>query len=124
MARAPRSLWAVLAAVTIAAAIAFGWRWNNDPDHGWERLLDGDTRGHQAYLRSLFIDHDLGRADTNSVFVHTTPDGTLLKYFPGTALCSAPAFLLAHGLAVLGADEPNGRSAIYAHCLSLNGLIF
>ncbi len=82
------------------------WLWTGDSGHDWEGIVRSDVRGYYGYLLAVFIRGDLGHEPPEPTYVQHTPDGTLNKYFAGTAVMMAPWFAAGHAAALL---SPNAR---------------
>ena len=129
-----RSKWHVLACVLICTLAASNIRW---PERHINDLLQADARGYYAYLPSVFlfrtlsVDSVFGHearhlSDLQHVYDyrHVAPQGTVNKYFAGTAVCEAPFFLVAHGIATSDADDSKGYGRPYMLAISVAGLSF
>ncbi len=90
--------------VAVTALITVRGLWQAYDGTGWQHTIRSDARGYYAYLTAIFIDHDLGHEEFAWEYVNETPDGTLNKYFCGTAVMMAPWFGLGHLLCA----APNG----------------
>lgn len=91
----------------------------------YQRTITGDAQAYYAYLPALFIYQDLGYSFIDDVnakyyppehqkdFVKPAGDGVVNKTFPGVAILYLPFFLIAHFLASIFSDSPDGFSTIY-----------
>lgn len=97
--------------------------------------LSPDSVAVYAWLRSIVFDRDLvffnewsGMklvVDGVTMFKEITPVGALANHWwVGTSMLSAPAYLVAHGLAAIGPSTPNGMSGIYAFVLAWTTVAF
>jgi hypothetical protein len=95
------------------------WSWNQGP-----AIIRSDALGYYAYLRAVFINHDLGHEKPNETYLHATPDGTLNKYFAGEAVMLTPFFLVAHEWAIVAGEATDGLSTPYVCAVGLAGLVY
>ena len=121
----PRISTLTIAALMLALSVLqVRWAWIGDTDHAWDRLIRSDVRGYYGYLLAVFIRGDLGHEPPDPTYVHHTPDGTLNKYFAGTAVMMAPWFAAGHAVALWSADAPkDGRSGWEHMAIGLGGLV-
>ena len=118
--KSPTSSTISIAVVMIFfAVITWRWSWNEGPS-----IIRSDVEGYYGYLRAIFINQDLGHEKPNWVFLHQTPEGTLNKYFAGEAVMLLPFFLVAHAVAHLTGEIPNGLSPPYGHAIGLAALCY
>jgi len=88
--RRPRnSTLAIAALMLVLTVLQVRWAWIGDSGHAWDRMVRSDVRGYYGYLLAVFIRGDLGHEPADPTYVHHTPDGTLNKYFAGTAVMMA-----------------------------------
>jgi hypothetical protein len=129
-----RGKWHVLACVLICTLAASNIRW---PHRHINDLLQADARGYYAYLpgmvffNTLSVDSVFGHeaqhlSELQHVYDyrHVAPKGTVNKYFAGTAVCEAPFFLVAYGIATATADHSMGYGRPYMLAISVAGLSF
>lgn len=121
----PRISTLTIAALMLALSVLqVRWAWIGDTGHAWDRLIRSDVRGYYGYLLAVFIRGDLGHEPPDPTYVHHTPDGTLNKYFAGTAVMMAPWFAAGHAVALWSADAPkDGRSGWEHMAIGLGGLV-
>ena len=82
-------------------------------------------RGYYSYLTAAFLRNDLGNEPFAYEYVQRTPNGTLNKYFCGTAIAMAPWFAVGHGLALLDDTAPrDGYSAYEMKAISIGGWVY
>ncbi len=91
----------------------------------WNKILKDDGTGYYAYLPAVFIYHDLSFGFFDSVAVSKSPpnlsydyrvklkNGTIDKYFCGTALAQLPFFTAAHLITLASGYPTDGYSAFY-----------
>jgi hypothetical protein len=89
-----------------------------------EPVIRSDAKGYHAYLRALFINHDLGQEPPDGEYLHGTPTGTLNKYFAGVAVLMLPFFGAAHAYALLSGGTADGLSEPYGLAIALAGLCY
>ena len=123
--RRPRISTLTIAALMLALSVLqVRWAWIGESGHEWERLVRSDVRGYYGYLLAVFVRGDLGHEPPDPTYVHHTPDGTLNKYFAGTAVMMAPWFAAGHAVALLSPDAPkDGRSGWEYRAIGLGGLV-
>ncbi len=104
-------------------------------DERWNRIVNTDGNGYYAYLPALFIYQDLNfsffdrfnkHVDNNEPkqdFRVKTANGTINKYYVGTAIAQAPFFMLGHLANLLTANPLDGYSVYYMIFLQI-GTIF
>lgn len=109
-------------AVVMALFITLAWRW---PWSGGTVMIRSDVKGYWAYLRCLFITHDLGYEAYDFEYVNLTPEGrSLNKYFAGESLMLLPFFLGAHGYAALSGEKTDGLSQPYQRSIGIAALVY
>ncbi|HMQ75133.1 MAG TPA: hypothetical protein PKE21_01770 [Flavobacteriales bacterium] len=122
--RPRNSSLAIAALMLVLSVLQVRWAWIGDSGHEWERMVRSDVRGYYGYLLAVFIRGDLGHEPADPTYVHHTPDGTLNKYFAGTAVMMAPWFAAGHAVALLSPDAPkDGRSGWEYMAIGLGGLV-
>jgi len=99
-------------------------------------FIDGDGRGHYAYLTSLLIYHSV---DFDDVFrfekqnrppdfmghyYHEIDDTLINKYTAGTALLQLPFFLLGFLLSFIFGFPQDGYNVIFQYCVALSTLFW
>ncbi|MBK9289421.1 MAG: hypothetical protein IPN38_17525 [Flavobacteriales bacterium] len=117
--------------VLFTAVLSIGGSWQGGDGQGWKGTIRSDAKGYYGYLQAIFLRHDLGHEPFQWEYVKRTPNGTLNKYFAGTAVTMAPWFAVGHALALTDPDAPrNGLSEyemkalfIGAWCYLLLGLL-
>ena len=115
--------------------IAMTWIATNNKWHGdhWKKIVQVDGHGYYAYLPAIFIHDDLNfsfydqvvkdRYDGNSYwFLIGAHDNVINKYYAGTAICMAPAFLVAHN--VFSSDQSDGYSKDHLRSVIVSALLF
>ena len=102
----------------------------------WKEIIAFDGKGYYAYLPAVFIYHDLQLSFLDSIEEKysgpntqyeirvVTPQGTIDKYFCGTALAQLPFFIIAHLLTKLTGGNADGYSYFYQINISLAGIIY
>jgi hypothetical protein len=107
-------------------------RWGNISQHP---IIDSDGKGYYAYLPAILIHQDLsfGFVDDYEAkyyepshrvdFKLQTEQGTVNKYFVGTAVLMAPFFVLGHIAAHLNGAPPDGYSWPYQMAMVI-GAVF
>ena len=102
----------------------------------WKEIIAFDGKGYYAYLPAVFIYQDLQYTFLDSIEekysgpnTHfeirvVTPQGTIDKYFCGTAFAQLPFFIVAHLLTKLTGGITDGYSFIYQICINLAGIIY
>lgn len=107
-------------------------RWGNIAQHP---IIDSDGKGYYAYLPAILIHQDLsfGFVDDYEAryyepshrvdFKLQTEQGTVNKYFVGTAVLMAPFFLLGHVAAHLNGSPADGYSWPYQMAMVI-GAVF
>ena len=102
----------------------------------WKEIIAFDGKGYYAYLPAVFIYHDLqlsfldsieekySEPNTHFEIRVVTPQGTIDKYFCGTALAQLPFFIIAHLLTKLTGGNADGYSYFYQINISLAGIIY
>lgn len=107
-------------------------RWDNISQHP---IIDSDGKGYYAYLPAILIHQDLsfGFVDDYEAkyyepshrvdFKLQTEQGTVNKYFVGTAVLMAPFFVLGHIAAHLNGAPPDGYSWPYQMAMVI-GAVF
>ena len=113
------SSWAITAVMVFFIAIMVRWPWQ-----GGTRNIRSDVKGYHAYLRALFITHDLGHEPDDFEYLNKTPTGTLNKYFAGESVLLLPFFLAAHGVAHAFGYPTDGYSDPYQKCISIAALVY
>ena len=113
------STLAITAVMVFFAFITWRWSWNQGP-----MIIRSDAEGYYAYLRAVFINHDLGHEKPNPTYLHAVPEGTLNKYFAGEAVMLTPFFLAAHGWAHLSGAATDGLSTPYTRAVGLAALTY
>jgi len=113
------STFAIAGVMVFFTLVAWRWSWNQGP-----AIIRSDAEGYYAYLRAVFINHDLGEEAPNATYLHETPDGTLNKYFAGEALMLTPFFLAAHGWAYVSGAVMDGLSPPYMRAVCYAGLCY
>jgi hypothetical protein len=124
----------------IIVSIASFWLMLNKKWRGgdnWNTIICSDGRGYYAWLPAMLIYHDLnfGFADSIEHVSHTggclqdyriaVDNRKIDKYYPGTAVCFLPFFLIAHGYCVLSGNYPaTGYSEPYFFMIAIAGLVF
>ena len=99
--------------------------WIGEGDGAWKNTIRSDAKGYYSYLTAVFLRNDLGHEPFAYEYVHHTPNGTLNKYFCGTAVAMAPWFAVGHGLALLDDDAPrDGYSAYEMKAISIGGWVY
>jgi len=99
-----------------------------DFSNPYQRPIVGDAKAYYAYLPAIFIYND---AQYNFIdgyeskyyaknqrkdFLNTTKNGSKVnKTFPGVAILYLPFFFIAHFLASIFSDSPDGYSIIYQY---------
>jgi hypothetical protein len=122
---------AILLVVIVTAVLSVFGPWQGTDGNGWKETIRSDAKGYYGYLQALFLRHDLGKEPFQWEYVKRTPNGTLNKYFAGTAVTMAPWFAIGHALALTDASAPrNGLSEyemkalfVGAWCYLLLGLL-
>jgi hypothetical protein len=99
--------------------VTWRWSWNQGP-----AIIRSDAEGYYAYLRAVFINHDLGHEQPNGTYLHVTAEGTLNKYFAGEAVMLTPFFLAAHEWAIVAGEPTDGLSTPYLRAVGLAGLVY
>ncbi len=104
-------------------------------DGRWNRIVNTDGNGYYAYLPALFIYDDLSfdffndfshHVDNNQLkqdFRVKLKEGTINKYYVGTAIAQSPFYLLGHLANDLAGHPQDGYSVYYMIFLQL-GTIF
>lgn len=107
-------------------------RWGNIAQHP---IIDSDGKGYYAYLPAILIHHDLsfGFVDDYEAkyyepshrvdFKLQTAQGTVNKYFVGTAVLMSPFFVLGHLAAHLNGSPADGYSWPYQMAMVI-GAVF
>lgn len=122
--RPRNSTLTIAALMMVLTMLQVRWAWFGDSGYEWERLVRSDARGYYGYLLAVFIRGDLGHEPADPTYVHHTPDGTLNKYFAGTAVMMAPWFAVGHAVALLSPDAPkDGRSGWEYMAIGIGGLV-
>jgi hypothetical protein len=132
MAKLRSSTWVLVAFVVLAALAMFHKR-------RWKPLevFDADPGGYYAPLPSVFIYHNLARADSlvalkkasrpnghiNIGLVALPRGGYIAKYPLGVALADLPWFLGGHWYAGVSGYPQNGFSRPYQQIISIAGLV-
>ncbi|MCC6575931.1 MAG: hypothetical protein IT228_01195 [Flavobacteriales bacterium] len=118
------STWAIAGLMVLLTTLQVRWAWIGESGHDWENIVRSDVRGYYGYLLAVFIRHDLGHEPAEPTYVQHTADGTLNKYFAGTAVMMAPWFAAGHALALMSRDAPkDGRSGWEFMAVGLGGLV-
>lgn len=106
----------------------------------------GDAFGYYIYLPSIFIHHDLSNlkssllakykhCDPGKIINNTTPNleaeapsasngNPVIKYSIGVAILQIPFFLIAHFLAGLVHEPPDGFSMIYMYAIQISVIFY
>lgn len=119
MRTARASTWAIGLVVCWFVLITVWWPWQ-----GGTRNIRSDVKGYWAYLRALFITHDLGEEKYDFEYLNKTPTGTLNKYFAGESVMLLPFFLGAHVTAKALGYPADGYSLPYQRCIHLAALVY
>ena len=125
------SLLAIGLVVLVTAVLSMRGPWQGEDGQGWKGTIRSDAKGYYGYLQAIFLRNDLGQEPFQWEYVKRTPNGTLNKYFAGTAVTMAPWFAIGHALALTDPGAPrNGLSEyemkalfIGAWCYLLLGLL-
>ena len=115
-----RSTAAIVVVMVLFLTLAWRWPWT-----GGTVMIRSDVKGYWAYLRCLFITHDLGREPYDFEYINLTPEGhTLNKYFAGESVMLLPFFLGAHGYAAITDQKTDGLSAPYQRSIGIAALVY
>ena len=102
----------------------------------WKDIIGFDGKGYYAYLPAIFIYQDLqlsfldgiekkySNPNTYYEIRVVTPNGTINKYFSGTALAQLPFFIISHLVTKLAGLSLDGYSYYYQIGISLSGIIY
>ncbi len=121
----------------ICFAVTSNINWYKD---SWRGTIETDARGYYAYLPAVFIYNDLEFEfyeelegsestpyyDKNFVtdYRQNTNNGTVNKYYCGTAIAEAPFFLIAHGYQLLTGGATDGYAKPYMIAISLAAVVY
>ena len=120
-----RSWLAILTVMICTVVLSVNGLWIGENGDGWKDTIRSDAKGYYSYLTSTFLRNDLGHEPPAYEYVQHTPNGTLNKYFCGTAIAMAPWFAVGHGLALLDATAPrDGYSAYEMKAISFGGWVY
>ncbi len=98
--------------------------------------IDGDGRGHYAYLPSVFIFHSIDfeevfqfekqnrPPDYMGHYFHKHGDVTINKYSVGTALLQLPFFLLAFLISIIFGLVPDGYNIVFQYSIAFATLFW
>jgi hypothetical protein len=123
--RLPPTAAAILVAMALACFIAVQGLWSL-PHGTWsDSVVRSDVKGYYGYLQAIFIRNDLGHEPYQWEYVRRTPQGTLNKYFCGTAVMMAPWFAAGRAFALLDAAAPrDGLSDHEMRAISIGALAY
>jgi len=113
MRRLAPSCFVILLVLAANIFVALQGLWPGPKDGLANTVVRSDVKGYYGYLQAIFIRHDLGREQEVWEYVRRTPDGTLNKYYCGTAIMMAPWFLIGHDIAL--GDPKAPRDGLSAH---------
>lgn len=109
----------IILGMMVYSVVAVQWGWTKEPP-----IIRSDAEGYYGYLRAIFINQDLGHEQPNDTYVHSTPDGTLNKYFAGEAVLLLPFFLGGHLWAHLTGAPLDGLSTPYQCAVGVAALCY
>ena len=125
---------ALFLVVVIGFIVSTNLHWGKDH---WTQVLKVDARGYHAHLPAIFIYQDLQfnffeelemktyfRPNITYEYRTHTPNGTVNRYFVGTAVLQAPFFLIARVWANLGGYPDDGFSRPFPLMITLAGLFY
>lgn len=99
--------------------------WKGGFDHkGYTRVIDSDGKGYYMYLPNLFIKKNLHEQPVDNRFIFKTPNGSVNKYYAGTAIAMAPFFGIGYLKAMYNHDPPDGYSPPFQKAISIAGLFY
>ena len=105
--------------------IALQGLWPGPKDGLANTVVRSDVKGYYGYLQALFLRNDLGHEPPQWEYVHTTPTGTLNKYYCGTAVMMAPWFAIGHDIALGDPKAPrDGLSVHEMRALSIGAWFY
>lgn len=123
--------------LSVLAILVIGlfWSFQIGAQKRWEsgQVLVSDSKAYYAYLPAIVLNgdntfayvRDLPKEKQGQIWYSWTADGKpYIKMAVGTAICQAPAFLIAHIIALAGDWQPNGYSSPYYLAILLNALLF
>lgn len=103
----------------------------------WKGILEADAKGYYAYLPAVFIYDDLNFSffheieevkyyDQNLFYDYRSgAEGKMInKYYCGTAVATAPFFLMAHGITKMKGGDADGYSKLYPIFINLAALFY
>lgn len=117
--------------IMLWAASNFHWGKDN-----WRGILEADAKGYYAYLPAVFIYHDLNfgffeaieeKYSANHLLVDyrvNLNEGSINKYYAGTAILQSPFFMLGHIATQLCGEDEDGYSKWYMILVSLASLFY
>ena len=125
---------ALFLVVVIGFVVSSNLHWGKDH---WKQVLKVDARGYYAHLPAIFIYQDLQFNFFEELEMKTyltpgvtyeyrtkTPEGTVNRYFSGTAILQAPFFLVARVWANLSAYPDDGYSKPFPLMITVAGLFY
>ena len=119
--------------VVISLICASNVKWGGQR---WKDIISFDGKGYYAYLPAIFIYNDLQFSFLDAIerkysspqtyyeIRVVTPNGTIDKYFSGTALLEVPFFIISHILTKLSSGDADGYSYYYQVGISLAGIFY
>jgi hypothetical protein len=102
----------------------------------WNSIIESDGKGYYSYLPAAFIFNDLhfGFHDsiekkyyspqTYSDYRVPMQEGTVNKYFAGTAMLQFPFFIIGHSITKITGGECDGFSYWYQIAISIAGIFY
>lgn len=103
----------VLLVLAVNIGIALEGLWPGPKGGLANTVVRSDVKGYYGYLQAILIRHDLGNEPAQWEYVRHTSDGTLNKYFAGTALMMAPWFIIGHDLALSDPKAPRDGLSVH-----------
>lgn len=121
----PKRILITLFAITIACfVLVLKFSWEGLDGKGYTRIIESDGKGYYMYLPSLFINGNISNQVPDQRFIFKTTNGTINKYYAGTAFCMSPFFACAYITAKLNGDTLDGYSPTFQKAIGFAGLFY
>lgn len=98
--------------------------WEGADGKGCTHIIESDGKGYYMYLPDLFIKKNISAQPVDNRFIFQAKNGSVNKYFAGTAVAMLPFFGIGYAKAVFSGEPADGYSPPFQKAVSMAALFY